>query len=505
MTTPFASSRPEKADSTPWMRSLGSALALPLLLAVGVQPAEAGQELSGPTLELSGGWFLPDPDEELGQAWAFVPRAGWMFGPRVGLEAQYSLYGGQLPALGMPYSAMAPRADVFIDMAPDHWFRPFAAGGVGILWKKAQPAPGTVLPRSAQSSRFVRQNPHTDFLANFGGGVMVQMYGPWFFRTDGRLLLHWGEDPGGYPDGYSNVEITAGIAYRGGELTRDSDGDGVADRFDPCVNEAEDFDRFNDDDGCPDPDNDQDGILDSRDRCDDEPEDMDGFEDRDGCPEFDNDGDGVKDWNDSCPNQKEDLDGFDDSDGCPEGDNDGDGVPDDRDSCPNEPEDRDGSEDADGCPDGDNDGDGIPDGADSCPGQPETFNGHEDEDGCPDEQPPPPDTFDGVIPGINFKVGRAEITTSSYSVLDQVAGTLKKYPSIRIEVQGHTDSDGSSQSNLSLSARRARAVVEYLINRGVDPSRLEYVGYGESKPLVPNSTREQKAVNRRVEFRRLDI
>ena len=109
-----------------------------------------------------------------------------------------------------------------------------------------------------------------------------------------------------------------------------------------------------------------------------------------------------------------------------------------------------------------------------------------------------------MIPGINFKSGRAEITVSSYAVLDEVVATLQKYPMIRIEVQGHTDSDGSSSANLDLSARRARAVVEYLINRGVDPNRLEYVGYGESKPLVPNTSREQKAVNRRVEFRRLD-
>jgi len=473
-------------------------------LGLGASVASAAPELAGPTGSLAGGWFHPDSDEEIADGWAFVPRAGYSFGPRVGLEGELGLHGGQIPSLNMNYTALTPRAGVLIDMAPDHWAQPFAMGGVGLLWKKAQPTPGTVLPQSASASRFVRRNPHSDFSAHFGGGLMLRLYGPWFFRTDARLIMHWGEDPGGYPDGYSNVELTGGITFRYGELTRDGDGDGVVDRFDPCVDEPEDFDRFNDDDGCPDPDNDQDGIPDEVDRCDDEEEDVDGFEDRDGCPEHDNDNDGVKDWSDSCPNQAEDLDGYDDHDGCPEGDNDGDGVPDDRDACPNEPEDRDGADDADGCPDKDNDQDGIPDGADDCPGQPETFNGFQDEDGCPDEEPPPPDTFDGVIKGINFKSGRAEITVSSYAVLDDVVATLKKYPTIRIEVQGHTDSDGSSRANLDLSARRARAVVEYLINRGIDPSRLEYVGYGESKPLVPNSTREQKAVNRRVEFRRLD-
>jgi outer membrane protein OmpA-like peptidoglycan-associated protein len=89
-------------------------------------------------------------------------------------------------------------------------------------------------------------------------------------------------------------------------------------------------------------------------------------------------------------------------------------------------------------------------------------------------------------------------------VLDEVAVTLVKFPAIRIEVQGHTDSDGPDAKNLTLSARRARTVVEYLINRGVHPDRLEYVGYGETKPIVPNSTKANKAINRRVEFRRLD-
>lgn len=474
------------------------------VLAVVPGTAGAAPELSGPTAALAGGWFHPDTDEEIGDAWTFSPRVGWSFGPRVGIEASLGLMGGDIPALGMPYTALAPHGDLVIDMAPDHWLQPFAIAGAGILRKKAIPSPGTVLPQSASSSRFVRRNPHTDPMVNFGGGLMIRVAGPWFIRTDLRATVHWGEDPTGYPDGYTSLEATGGIAFRAGELKRDGDGDGLADRLDPCPDVAEDFDRFNDDDGCPDPDNDQDGVPDERDRCDDEEEDFDGFQDDDGCPDFDNDGDGVKDWSDACPDQKEDKDGFDDDDGCPEGDNDNDGVPDERDNCPNDPEDRDGIDDTDGCPDVDNDGDGIPDAADQCPTQPEVFNGVNDDDGCPDDLPPPPQTFDGVIPGINFKPGKAEITVDSYPVLDEVASTLRKFPAIRIEVQGHTDSDGASQANLDLSARRARAVVEYLIVRGVDPGRLEYVGYGESKPLVPNDTKEHKAVNRRVEFRRLD-
>ncbi|MDP2363888.1 MAG: hypothetical protein Q8M94_08980, partial [Ignavibacteria bacterium] len=104
----------------------------------------------------------------------------------------------------------------------------------------------------------------------------------------------------------------------------DSDGDGIKNNVDLCPDAKEDFDGFEDEDGCPDPDNDKDGILDSQDKCPDQPEDKDGFEDWDGCPDFDNDADGILDVNDKCPDEAEDIDGFQDEDGCPDLDNDGD-------------------------------------------------------------------------------------------------------------------------------------------------------------------------------------
>lgn len=98
-------------------------------------------------------------------------------------------------------------------------------------------------------------------------------------------------------------------------------------------------------------DRDGDGIRDSKDRCPDDPEDFDGFEDSDGCPDLDNDKDGIPDAEDQCPNEPEDFDGFEDSDGCPDPDNDGDGILDVDDKCPNEPENFNGIDDEDGCPD----------------------------------------------------------------------------------------------------------------------------------------------------------
>lgn len=170
----------------------------------------------------------------------------------------------------------------------------------------------------------------------------------------------------------------------------DSDGDGYADDVDGCVDAAEDFDNFQDGDGCPDLDNDEDGIPDETDKCKDKAEDFDGFEDGDGCPDFDNDKDGVPDVADRCPNEPETKNGFEDEDGCPDvADTDGDGVPDDTDKCPTEPEDTDGFEDLDGCPDPDNDNDGIPDDQDECIDEPEDGKGKGKDDkrrtdGCPE-------------------------------------------------------------------------------------------------------------------------
>jgi hypothetical protein len=199
----------------------------------------------------------------------------------------------------------------------------------------------------------------------------------------------------------------------------DKDADGIHDDRDQCPPLPEDFDGFQDEDGCPDPDDDGDLVLDADDRCpreaalegrdEDEdgctdpvrdadrdgvpdgedacpsaPEDRDGFEDDDGCPDPDDDHDGVIDGRDRCPTQPEDRDGFEDDDGCPDPDDDGDGIADADDRCPREPEDRDGFEDDDGCPDFDDDEDGIPDADDRCQREPETVNGVDDGDGCPD-------------------------------------------------------------------------------------------------------------------------
>jgi OmpA-OmpF porin, OOP family len=287
----------------------------------------------------------------------------------------------------------------------------------------------------------------------------------------------------------------------------DRDGDGIKDDLDKCPDAPEDFDGFQDEDGCPDPDNDGDRIPDVDDKCPDIPENYNGFQDEDGCPDGeinDRDGDKIPDDLDKCPDEPEDYDGFQDEDGCPDPDNDGDKILDVDDLCPNEPEDYDGFEDQDGCPDLDNDKDRIPDKDDKCPNEPETYNGFEDEDGCPDHSTSVDRNVNGdiiVLKPINFEYDKAVIKKDSYYILDAVVATMNGYPDIElIEVQGHTDERGDDAYNLDLSERRAAAVMTYLISHGVDAKRLESHGYGETQPIDKRHNEAAWTTNRRVDF-----
>ena len=220
----------------------------------------------------------------------------------------------------------------------------------------------------------------------------------------------------------------------------------------------------------------------------------------------DTDGDGLLDPDDDCPTDPEDKDGFQDEDGCPDPDNDGDAILDVDDECPNEPEDKDRWRDEDGCPDPDNDEDEILDDDDECPNDPETKNGFEDEDGCPDDPNKKVIVVTREKIEINDKIYFAydsdRILPRSYELLDQVAAIIVEHEEIpAIFVEGHTDADGSEEYNRDLSDRRAKSVRQYLIDKGVEPRRLQAQGFGEAQPIADNATEEGKAQNRRVEFR----
>jgi len=318
----------------------------------------------------------------------------------------------------------------------------------------------------------------------------------------------------GLTDGYGSPDFRVFLGYNFTTPSDDDlDGDGIKNSLDRCPANPEDFDQFEDEDGCPERDNDKDGILDVNDKCPLQPEDIDQFEDEDGCPDPDNDKDGILDDADrlgdrDCRNEPEDRDGFQDEDGCPDPDNDNDKVLDVNDgpagpegfgTCMNIPEDMDGYEDEDGCPDPDNDGDGILDADDRCPRDPNNL------PGCGLVEIGTCEIL--ILEQVYFKYDKAIIDEQkSKPLLDAVASVLNANPKIKlVEVQGHTDSDGDNAYNKRLSQRRADAVREFLVKKGaVEQGRLKGMGYGEEKPIDTNATPAGRQKNRRVQFYILD-
>jgi outer membrane protein OmpA-like peptidoglycan-associated protein len=217
----------------------------------------------------------------------------------------------------------------------------------------------------------------------------------------------------------------------------------------------------------------------------------------------DRDGDGVNDDADACPDIAEDRDGRQDDDGCPDLDDDGDGVLEPHDGCPDEAEDLDGRNDDDGCPDVDEDADGVADDTDQCPEQAEDPDGFEDSDGCPEQQAEAPRLVPRTVVGerIVFEKSRAAIDPRSLPLLDRLANELKSRTGLtRVRIEGHTDSDGTDEVNLTLSRARANAVRSALIARGVPAALLEVEAFGESHPVANNETGIGREQNRRVEI-----
>ena len=203
-------------------------------------------------------------------------------------------------------------------------------------------------------------------------------------------------------------------------------------------------------------------------------------------PLKDSDGDGVVDGKDKCPGTPAGRKV--NADGC-ELDSDGDGVVDGLDKCPGTPAGR--KVNADGC-EIDTDGDGLVDGVDKCP----TVYA-KTADGCPLPAEAPKKL---TLEGVNFDNDQATLRPDASAALDRAAESLKQWGNVKVEVAGHTDAKASDDYNMQLSERRANAVRDYLIGKGVAADRLSAKGYGESQPVADNDTEEGRAKNRRVEL-----
>ncbi len=164
-------------------------------------------------------------------------------------------------------------------------------------------------------------------------------------------------------------------------------------------------------------------------------------------------------------------------------DSDGDGVPDDSDRCPGTP--RGVAVGPDGCPP-DSDGDGVPDYMDKCPDTPK--GAKVNSQGC------------WSLSNVNFDFDSAEIRAEAYPELNDIVNILRSNPNMQVTLEGHTDSVGPESYNLGLSERRAKAVMNYLVRKGTDASRLKSVGFGETRPIEDNKTESGRASNRRVDL-----
>ena len=272
-----------------------------------------------------------------------------------------------------------------------------------------------------------------------GGGINF-----WFTEHLG-LNLQTGYHHGFQKDGTDYFQHSAGIVIKFG--AKDTDKDGIPDKDDACPDVA-------------------------------------GLKEFDGCP--DTDGDGIADKDDECP----EVAGLKEFNGCP--DTDGDGVPDKDDKCPDVA----GPAENGGCPWPDTDGDGVLDKDDLCPNEA----GPADNKGCPQVDDNVQKQLNAYAKTILFDTGKASIKFESAEVLGQILAVLKKYPNSRFNIEGHTDSVGKRAKNIELSQNRADAVKIYLIQGGIDQSRLESKGYGPDRPIASNKNKKGRELNRRVEI-----
>ncbi len=102
---------------------------------------------------------------------------------------------------------------------------------------------------------------------------------------------------------------------------------------------------------------------------------------------------------------------------------------------------------------------------------------------------------------ILFDFDKSDIKAESYPILDEVMDYLDDHTDIKVEIQGHTDSIGTAAYNMGLSNRRAASVKKYLVDKGIETTRLEPMGFGLTRPVAPNDSEENRAKNRRVEFK----
>lgn len=285
------------------------------------------------------------------------------------------------------------------------------------------------------------------------------------------------EDKDGVSDKKDKCANTPpGVAVDAVGCPLDRDADGVADYLDACIDDAGIASLK----GCPDAD--LDGLTDKEDRC----PTLAGSEKLKGCP--DADADGIADIDDKCSGTK--IGYKVDANGCTL-DNDKDGIVNEEDVCPELA----GILVFKGCPDSDEDG--VSDNNDRCP----TIKGTIENKGCPAIAKEDIVKITVIASKIYFETGSDKLKLISNSQLDDLVIILNRYAGISLTIEGHTDNVGDDTYNQELSQKRTLSVKNYLVSKGVSETRLNAIGYGETKPIADNKNSSGKAKNRRVELK----
>lgn len=329
--------------------------------------------------------------------------------------------------------------------------------------------------------------PYTEPLGTLAGTPVEVLGSGYLWPSKGsNLVLRAGAGGGVTPGiGSPDFRIIVGLGFEPREeVVGDRDGDGIIDTEDACPDEPEDFDDFEDDDGCPDPDNDKDGILDVDDNCPNTPEDFDGYEDEDGCPEGTMVSLDVVDKKTGEPLEVARI-VVTPEDGPPK-----------RYLTPFEEE--------------------LPPGKYTIEVSTVGYEPYEleivVEEGPEQEvvvelepKEDAPVTIDrGQIQlsdTIHFELNSSAIKPESYPLLDEAVSILREYDEIeQVRIEGHTDERGADEYNQTLSEDRASSVMTYFVAAGISQDRLNAVGYGESRPIDPRSIPEAWDKNRRTDF-----
>lgn len=457
-------------------------LALAALIAASVAVAEpigshwqitpfGGFTLFDPKLRFPGSNVPLTDDLYVGGRLSFESKS-WF-----GLEAAagFTPTAEDLPVGGQDFDWMHASGNLVLSPAKGRWGNPYVFVGGG--YTQLKPAIGD--SRNATT-------------IEFGGGVKLWMTDAVGLRLEARDVWFKSLETAGQKSTLHNIVLGAGLTFALGGKPRDTDGDGVPDRKDKCPGTPKG--ATVDASGCP-KDSDGDGVLDGLDACEGTPKGA--TVDATGCPS-DADSDGVFDGIDQCADTPKGATV--DSKGCPS-DTDGDGVLDGLDQCANTP--KGAVVDDKGCPK-DSDGDGVFDGIDKCPDTPAGLK--VDSDGCPilmtERETELLDTGLIRMNDVNFETAKWDILPESHATLNATGAVLAKWPQLRIEVGGHTDSRGSNAMNQKLSENRARSVQDYILTKYPQLNRGQFSvkGYGEGKPLAPNTNALNMAKNRRVEF-----